>query len=54
MIQDAIQKGATLRAGGKRVGNKGYFMEPTVLTDTPKDALAMQMEVFGLPAARVF
>ena len=47
MIQDAIQKGAVLRTGGKRVANKGYFIEPTVLTDTTKDALAMQQEVFG-------
>jgi succinate-semialdehyde dehydrogenase / glutarate-semialdehyde dehydrogenase len=47
IIQDAVQRGATLRTGGKRVGNKGYFIEPTVLTDTPKDALAMQTEVFG-------
>jgi succinate-semialdehyde dehydrogenase/glutarate-semialdehyde dehydrogenase len=47
VIQDAVQRGANLRTGGKRVGNKGYFIEPTVLTDTPKEALAMQTEVFG-------
>lgn len=47
MIQDAVQKGAQLRTGGKRAANKGFFVEPTVLTDTPVEALAMQQEVFG-------
>jgi succinate-semialdehyde dehydrogenase/glutarate-semialdehyde dehydrogenase len=47
MIQDAVQRGAVVRTGGKRVGNKGYFLEPTVITDIPADAAAMQNEVFG-------
>lgn len=47
MIQDAIQRGAVIQVGGKRIGNKGYFLEPTVITDIPADAAAMQNEVFG-------
>jgi succinate-semialdehyde dehydrogenase / glutarate-semialdehyde dehydrogenase len=46
-IADATQHGAKLRAGGSRVGNKGNFFEPTVLTDVPKDARVMNEEPFG-------
>jgi succinate-semialdehyde dehydrogenase / glutarate-semialdehyde dehydrogenase len=46
-IGDAVQKGARLDTGGHRVGNKGYFFEPTVLTDVPKDARIMNEEPFG-------
>lgn len=47
MVQDAVAKGAKLAAGGSRIGNKGYFFEPTVVTDVPKDARAMNEEPFG-------
>ena len=46
-IGDAVQKGANLRTGGKRIGNKGNFFEPTVLTDVPMDAKIMNEEPFG-------
>ena len=47
MVQDAVSKGAKLETGGHRVGNKGYFYEPTVVSDVPKDARAMNEEPFG-------
>src|SRR3984957_3083079 len=47
MIQDAIGKGAKLATGGNRIGNKGYFFEPTVVTDVSKSARAMNEEPFG-------
>ena len=47
MVQDAVGKGARLETGGHRVGNKGYFYEPTVVSDVPKDARAMNEEPFG-------
>lgn len=47
MIQDAVKRGAELRTGGNRIGNRGYFFEPTVLTGAPKDARAMNDEPFG-------
>lgn len=47
LVVDAVQKGATLRTGGRRLGNKGYFYEPTVLTDVPADARVMNEEPFG-------
>ena len=46
-IGDATQRGATLRTGGHRIGNKGNFFEPTVITDVPKDARVMNEEPFG-------
>ena len=36
-----------MRTGGHRIGNQGFFFEPTVLTDVPKDALVMNEEPFG-------
>tara|TARA_R110002020_G_scaffold440318_1_gene650923 strand:+ start:1539 stop:2975 length:1437 start_codon:yes stop_codon:yes gene_type:complete len=47
MIHDAVSKGAELRTGGKRIGNKGYFFEPTVMTDVPTTAKMMNEEPFG-------
>jgi succinate-semialdehyde dehydrogenase/glutarate-semialdehyde dehydrogenase len=46
-VADAVQKGGTVRTGGKRSGNKGYFFEPTVLTDLPPDTRALHEEPFG-------
>jgi succinate-semialdehyde dehydrogenase/glutarate-semialdehyde dehydrogenase len=46
-IGDARQKGAKVRTGGNRIGNKGNFFEPTVLTDVPMDARLMHEEPFG-------
>ena len=36
-----------MRTGGKRFGNKGYFFEPTVLTDLAPDARVLHEEPFG-------
>jgi succinate-semialdehyde dehydrogenase / glutarate-semialdehyde dehydrogenase len=47
MVQDAAAKGAKIAAGGHRIGNKGYFFEPTVVTDVPTNARAMNEEPFG-------
>ncbi|MFC0388878.1 NAD-dependent succinate-semialdehyde dehydrogenase [Muricoccus vinaceus] len=47
LVQDAVGRGAKLQAGGKRIGNKGYFYEPTVISDLPRDARAMNEEPFG-------
>jgi len=46
-IGDAMQKGASLKTGGHRIGNKGNFFEPTVLTDVPMDSRIMNEEPFG-------
>ncbi len=46
-VSDAVAKGAKLHTGGKRIGNKGFFFEPTVMTDVPLDARIMNEEPFG-------
>lgn len=47
LVADAVGKGAKVRTGGKRSGNKGYFFEPTVLTDISPDARVLHEEPFG-------
>jgi succinate-semialdehyde dehydrogenase/glutarate-semialdehyde dehydrogenase len=47
MIGDAVRHGAEVRTGGSRIGNKGNFFEPTVLTNVSKDARVMNEEPFG-------
>ncbi|MCO5066302.1 MAG: NAD-dependent succinate-semialdehyde dehydrogenase [Rhizobiaceae bacterium] len=47
LIQDAIAKGAKVRTGGERSGNKGYFFKPTVITDASVETTAMNLEPFG-------
>ena len=46
-VADAKAKGAKVQTGGKRIGNKGFFYEPTVLTDVPQEARIMNEEPFG-------
>jgi succinate-semialdehyde dehydrogenase / glutarate-semialdehyde dehydrogenase len=53
LIADAVQKGAKIRTGGKRIGNKGNFFEPTVLTDLNRDMRVMNEEPFGPMALMV-
>lgn len=47
LVRDAVDKGAELKAGGRRHGNVGYYFEPTVLTNVPISARAMNEEPFG-------
>ena len=47
LVADARQSGANVALGGNRKGNKGYFFEPTVLTNVPKTARIMNEEPFG-------
>lgn len=41
------KEGAEVAVGGGRVGDKGYFLEPTVLINTRNDMTIMQEEIFG-------
>lgn len=47
LVEDALSKGAELMTGGRRIGDTGYFFEPTVLANVPDDARVMQEEPFG-------
>jgi succinate-semialdehyde dehydrogenase/glutarate-semialdehyde dehydrogenase len=49
MVDDAVEKGATVLAGGHPAKdfNRGYFFEPTVLGNVPDNAMVMTEEPFG-------
>ena len=47
LVADAVEQGATVLTGGKRIDRPGYFFEPTVLADVPMTARIMHEEPFG-------
>ncbi len=47
LSDDAVARGARLMTGGHRIGQRGYFFAPTVLTEAPADARVMHEEPFG-------
>lgn len=47
LVADAVEQGASVLAGGKRIAGPGYFFEPTVLADVPMSARIMHEEPFG-------
>ncbi|HVL85293.1 MAG TPA: NAD-dependent succinate-semialdehyde dehydrogenase [Pseudonocardia sp.] len=47
LVDDAVQRGATVRLGGKPGDGPGHFYPPTVLTDVPLEARLTCEEVFG-------
>lgn len=53
-VEEAIERGATVRCGGKPCPQPGFF-EPTVLTGVDHSMLVMREETFGpvLPVMRV-
>ncbi|MEO7714823.1 MAG: NAD-dependent succinate-semialdehyde dehydrogenase [Capsulimonas sp.] len=52
-VSRAVDKGATLVMGGKRIDRPGAFMQPTILTDIEPDNPAFREEFFG-PVALFF
>ena len=44
---DARKHGAKFHTGGERIAGKGYFFQPTVLSDVPEAARIMNEEPFG-------
>lgn len=46
-VQEALEKGAILLNGGKRVATKGYYFEPTVLSNVTHEMNVMRDESFG-------
>ncbi|WP_251453924.1 NAD-dependent succinate-semialdehyde dehydrogenase [Microbacterium sp. Marseille-Q6648] len=47
LVKDAVAHGATIATGGARIGRRGCFYAPTVLTNVPLDAEVMSEEPFG-------
>ncbi len=52
-VQDAVDKGATVLAGGGRPEHDGAFVEATLLTDVTPEMRAYSEELFG-PAAVLY
>ena len=52
-IEAGRREGATCATGGKRVGSRGFFIEPTVFTDVKDDMAIARDEIFG-PVLSVF
>ncbi|KAG2777914.1 Aldehyde dehydrogenase, partial [Phytophthora cactorum] len=46
-IEEGKKEGAKLLAGGKRHGNKGWFIEPTVFSEVTDDMTIAREEIFG-------
>ena len=46
-IEKGQQEGANLLTGGKRHGDRGYFIEPTVFGDVSDDMVICREEIFG-------
>ena len=53
LVDDALGKGARALLGAGRVDGRGYFYEPTVLSEVPEEADLRREEIFG-PVAPVF
>mmetsp|Transcript_17492 Transcript_17492/g.25713 ORF Transcript_17492/g.25713 Transcript_17492/m.25713 type:complete len:504 (-) Transcript_17492:387-1898(-) len=46
-IEKGKEQGATVACGGGRLGDKGYFVQPTVFTDVEDDMVIAKEEIFG-------
>ncbi len=51
-VEESVKLGAKVEVGGKRIGERGYFYEPTVLTSITFEMPVWKEEVFG-PVAPV-
>jgi succinate-semialdehyde dehydrogenase / glutarate-semialdehyde dehydrogenase len=52
-VRKSVAAGARLLTGGNRIHGPGFFYEPTVLVDVPRESPAYREEVFG-PVASIF
>jgi aldehyde dehydrogenase (NAD+) len=46
-INSGKEQGATVHLGGERHGAEGYWIQPTIFTDTRPDMRIVQEEIFG-------
>ncbi len=46
-IEAGMREGAKLRYGGHKIGDRGFFIEPTVFTDVDNQMNIAQSEIFG-------
>jgi len=52
LVKDAVERGARVVLGGKRIEGRGFFYAPTVLAEVPDGARCLSEEIFG-PVAPV-
>ncbi len=52
-LESGSREGARAITGGQRVGDKGYFVAPTVLVDTKPQMKVVQEEIFGPVVAAI-
>ena len=52
-LESGFSEGAKALAGGKQKGDKGYFVEPTVLVNTSNNMKVIQEEIFGPVVAAI-
>ena len=46
-IESGKQQGAKVAVGGSKLGDKGFYVQPTIFTDVKDDMKIMQEEIFG-------
>jgi aldehyde dehydrogenase (NAD+) len=46
-IESGKKEGATVHIGGKQLGKDGYFIEPTIFTNTKPEMKIVREEIFG-------
>jgi succinate-semialdehyde dehydrogenase/glutarate-semialdehyde dehydrogenase len=55
MVEEGEARGCRVAAGGRRIGTRGWFWQPTILDGVGDDALAANVEPFGpLALVRAF
>jgi len=52
-LESGFSEGAKAVVGGSKVGDKGYFVKPTVLVDTTDNMKVVQEEIFGPVVAAI-
>ena len=52
LVSDAVDRGAKIETGGRRIGNRGAFYEPTIVSNVDPSMRIMNEEPFG-PVALV-
>ncbi|MDO6405544.1 aldehyde dehydrogenase [Pantoea phytobeneficialis] len=46
-VAKAVEQGGKVILGGKRVGEQGFYFEPTIITDVRQEMEIMREEIFG-------
>ncbi len=47
LVSASVDQGARVLTGGARMGDRGYFYQPTVITDLQPDVPVLNEEIFG-------